>query len=125
MNNFAKITVALAAVVSCAAFAESGSDADQARRDRNTNEVLMKHHVKLDESNAQRVPEHDSNVKSSAHHAAEETRAETHKAAESTRNYTHKHLEQMRAFSARQDAAFEAKHHHPAAKMSAGEAAKS
>jgi hypothetical protein len=125
MKNLAKIAVALTAVVSCAAFAESGTDADQARRERNMNEVLAHHHVNLDGNNVQRMPEHDSSMKSSAHHAAEETRAETHKVAQSTRNFTHKHLEELRGVEARQDAAFQAKHHRAPAKMSAGEAAKS
>ena len=125
MKNLAKIAVALTAVVSCAAFAESGTDADQARRERNMNEVLTKHHVNLDTDNAQTLSKSDSSVKSSAHHAVENTRAQTHKVAESTRHYTHEHLEKMRAYSARQDAAYQAKHRHAPAKMSAGEAAKS
>ena len=124
MKNLAKLVVALTAVVSCAAFAESGTDADQARREGNMNEVLAKHHVRLDTGNAQHMSNDESSMHSSAHHAAEETRAETHKVAESTRHYTHEHLQKMRAYSARQDAEFQAKHHHAPSKMSAGEAAK-
>lgn len=125
MKNIAKIAIALTAIVSCGAFAQSGTDADQARRERNMNEVLTHHHVNLDENNAQRMPQGESGTKSSAHHAAENTKAETHKVAQSTRNFTHKHLQKLRAFSARQDAAFQAKNNRPPEKMKAGEAAKS
>jgi hypothetical protein len=127
MKNLAKIAIALTTVVSCAAFAQTSTDADQARRDRNMNEVLTQHHVDVDrmDSNVQQMPQRDSSVKSSAHHAAEKTREETHKVAQSTRNFTHKHLQKLRAFSARQDAAFQAKNNRPAEKTTAGEASKS
>jgi hypothetical protein len=125
MKNLAKIAIALGTVVSCAAFAQTSTDADQARRDRNMNEVLTRHHVNLDDANVQRMPESDSRSTSSAHRAAEKTREESHKVAQSTRNFTHKHLQKLRAFSSRQDAAFQTKNNRPAEKMSAGEASKS
>ena len=127
MKNLAKIAIALTAVISCAAFAETSTDADQARRDRNVNEVLTRHHVNVDEmgNNVQRVPQGDSSMKSSAHHAAARTREETHKMAQSTRDFTHRHLDKVRAFSARQDAAFHAKNNRAPEKTTAGEASKS
>ena len=52
MKTLAKIAVALTAVASCAAFAQSDGDADRARRDRNREEVLTKHQVDLDRMNS-------------------------------------------------------------------------
>jgi ribosomal protein S7 len=135
MNKLTKITVALSTVVSCAAFAQTGSDADQARRERNANEVMASHHVDNNSMSAsvQRIPE---DLRVATHHAADKTREETHKVAEATRNethkvenskpaqstreethkvaqstrdFTHRHLQNLRAFSARQDAKFHAK----------------
>jgi hypothetical protein len=128
MNHLTKIAVALSTVVSCAAFAQTGSDADQARRERNTNEVMANHHV--DSAGVQRIPEdlkvathqatrdethkvaqatRNETHKVETSKAAQSTRDETHKVAQSTRNFTHRHLENLRAFSARQDAKFHAK----------------
>ena len=85
MNHLTKIAVALSTVVSCAAFAQTGSDADQARRERNTNEVMASHHG--DSAGVQRIPE---DLKVTSHHAADKTREESHKVAQATRDETHK-----------------------------------
>jgi hypothetical protein len=89
MNKLTKIAIALSTVVSCAAFAQTSTDADQARRERNMNEVLATHHVESDSmsSSVQRIPE---DLKTSTHHAADKTRAESHKVAEATREESHK-----------------------------------
>jgi hypothetical protein len=162
MKNLAKIAFAFTTVASCAAFAQTGTDEDQARRERNMNETLSSHHVDTDRmsDSVQRIPQ---DLKEATHHAADKTREETHKVAQATRNethkvaqstrdethkvadsnaaqstrdethkvaqstrdFTHRHLEKLRSFSARQDAAFQAKNNHPAAKTTAGDASQS
>jgi hypothetical protein len=111
MKTLAKLAVALTAVASCAAFAQTDSDADRARRDRNVDEVLAKHHVQLDtmsNSDAQAMPEHRT-LRERTHHVADKTRATTHKVAQSTRDFTHRQADKMRDFGARQDARLHAK----------------
>jgi hypothetical protein len=108
------IAVALSAVASCAAFAQSDSDADGARRQRNMDEVLAKHHVDLDrmDNDAQAMPaEHRTlrertrlaaaKTREKAHEIAETAREDTHKVAQSTRDATHRASEKMRDFGAR------------------------
>jgi hypothetical protein len=121
MRTLAKIAVALTAAVSCAAFADTGSDADQVRREANMNEVLAKHHVDLDQYGTQTMPQSKPTMRERSHEVAQKTREETHKVAQSTRDFTHRHMEKLRAFSARQDAKFQAKNGHMA-KPSTGEA---
>ena len=111
MKTSTKLAVALTAMVSCAAFAQTDSDADSARRQRNVDEVLAKHHVQLDTmgSNTETMPTEHRTLRERTHHAAETTREKTHKVAQSTRDFTHRQAEKVRDFSARQDARYHAK----------------
>jgi len=95
MRNLTRIAVAMAAVFSCAAFAQTSSDADQARRQRNVDEVLAKHHVDLDHMNGtmgngeQSMPMHHRTMRSRTHHVAEEARSKRHEIARNMRKDTH------------------------------------
>jgi hypothetical protein len=102
MKTLTRIAVALTALVSCAAFAQTDSDADQARRDRNTQEALAKHHVDLDSMNSDASATKPT-LHERTHHVAAKTRAETHKIAQSTRHFTHRQADKVRDFSARHD----------------------
>jgi hypothetical protein len=106
MKTLARIAVAFTAVASCAAFAQT--DSDSARRERNMNEVLAKHHVRLDSTSGdtQAMPSEHRTLNERTHHVAERTRSTTHKVAQSTRDFTHRQAEKMRDFSARQDARY-------------------
>ena len=110
-RTLARTVVALAAFASCAAFAQSSSDADQARRDRNVDEVLAKHHLQRDTMNrdTQSMSSNKPTLRERTHHAAATTRTKTHHVAESTRNFTHRQAEKMRDFGARQNARYPAK----------------
>jgi len=111
MNRLSRIAIAMGTVAACSfAFAETGSDADQARRQQNVDEVLAKHHVNLDATgtDTQRLSstsEHPT-LRERTHRVAEKTRDKTHHAADSTRDFTHRQLTKARDFSARQDARF-------------------
>ena len=102
MKTLTRIAVALTAVVSCAAFAQTDSEADRARRDQNTNEVLAKHHVNLDTMNSDTSATNPT-LRERTHHVAAKTREETHDVAQSTRNFTHRQAAKVRDFSARHD----------------------
>jgi hypothetical protein len=117
MNKLTRIAVALSTVAACSfAFADTGSDADQARRQQNVDEVLARHHVNLDGTSTDTqsmssTAEHPT-LRERTHRVAEKTRDKTHQAADSTRNFTHRQLTKARDFSARQDARFPAKDGH-------------
>jgi hypothetical protein len=100
MKTLVRIAVALTALASCAAFAQTDNDADRARRDRNMDEVLAEHHVQLDTMNGE-APQAKPTLRERTHHVAETTREKTHKVAQSTRNFTHRQADKARAFSAR------------------------
>ncbi len=119
MKTLAKIAIALTAVASCAAFAQSDSDADRVRRERNMDEVLAKHHVNLGATNSdtQAMPAEHRAFRERSHHAADKTREDTHKVAQATRDFTHRQAEKMRGFGARQDARFHDKSDRPPVKM--------
>jgi len=95
MRNLTRIAVAMAAVFSCAAFAQTSSDADQARRQRNVDEVLAKHHVDLDHMNAtpmgndEQSSMHHRTMRSRTHHVANEARTKRHQIARNFRKDTH------------------------------------
>jgi uncharacterized membrane protein YqiK len=117
MSTLTKIAVALTAVVSCAAFAQTDSDADRARRERNMDEVLARHHVQLDQmGDTQAMNSEKPTLRERSHRVAETTREKTHKVAQSTRNFTHRQAEKMRDFGARQDAKYHTGSDRPAAK---------
>jgi hypothetical protein len=117
MSTLTKIAVALTAVVSCAAFAQTDSDADRARRDRNTDEVLAKHHVQLDQTgDSQAMTAEKPTLRERSHRVAETTREKTHKVAQSTRDFTHRQADKVRDFGARQDAKYHARSDRPAVK---------
>ena len=105
MKTLAKIAVVLTAAASCAAFAQSDNDADRARRDRNMEEVMAKHHVQLDtmQGSTEATSSTRPTLRERTHHVAETTRDKTHKVAQSTRDFTHRQADKMRDFSARQD----------------------
>jgi hypothetical protein len=102
MKTLTRIAVALTALVSCAAFAQTDNEADQTRRDRNTQEVLSKHHVDLDTMNSD-APATKPTLRERTHRIAAKTRADTHKVAQSTRDFTHRQADKVRDFSARHD----------------------
>jgi hypothetical protein len=90
MKTLAKFAVALTAVASCAAFAQTDSDADHARRERNVDEVLAKHHVDLDRMNdGQTMAEPHATMRSRTHHVAEATRSHWHEATHNMRADLH------------------------------------
>ena len=134
MNKMSKIAVALTAAASCSfAFADMSSDADQARRQQNVDEVLARHHLDRDgNSTTQSMePEHRSlrqrthrlaeKTRDKTHDVAEKTRDTTHEVADSTRDFTHRQLQKSRAFGARQDAKYKAKTGHAPATPAASE----
>ena len=126
MNKMSKIAIALTAAASCSfALADMSSDADQARRQQNVDEVMARHHLDHDGNSTTQsmaTPEHQSvrqrthriaeKTRSKTHDVAEKTRETTHEAADSTRNFTHRQLQKSRAFGARQDAKYKAKTGH-------------
>ena len=126
MKKLSTIAVALAAATSCSfAFADMSSDADQARRQQNVDEVLAKHHISLDGSSTstQSMSTERPTLRQRTHHVAERTREKTHEIADttrekthevasSTRDFTHRQLDKSRKFSARQDAEYRAKNGH-------------
>ncbi|MDQ2927703.1 MAG: hypothetical protein M3R22_06000 [Pseudomonadota bacterium] len=89
MRTLTRIAVAMTAVVSCAAFAQTDSAADQARRQRNVDEVLARHHVDLDRMNdSQSMMEHRT-MRSRTHHVAQATRSHLHEAVTNMRADLH------------------------------------
>ncbi len=120
INRLSKMAVALTAVAACSfAFADM-TDSDQARRQRNVDEVLAKHHVNLDSTSygTQSVPSSShSTMKQKTHHIAEKTRETTHEAADSTRNFTHRQLDKARDFGARTNEKYPAKEGHEPGKL--------
>ncbi|HSC64440.1 MAG TPA: hypothetical protein VLD35_12440 [Caldimonas sp.] len=78
MKTPPKLVLALLAVVSCAASAETySSEADQARRDRNREEALANYRAG------------NASAREQAHDVADSARRGTHKAAEATREVGH------------------------------------
>jgi len=78
MKTSPKLVLALLAVVSCAASADTySSAADQARRDRNREEALANYRAG------------HASAREDAHDVAESARRGTHKAAEATREVGH------------------------------------
>ena len=115
MNNLAKIAVAIGAFTVGAAFAQSDSDADQARRARNMDEVLAKHNVHADGTGSatEAMPENKPTLRARSHQVAETarqkthhvvaaTREESHHVAQSTRDFTHRQADKVRSLSDRQ-----------------------
>ena len=103
MKTSPKLVLALLAAVSCAAGAETySSQADQARRERNREEVMAKHG--LDNSATYRS---DSTT-----HRVEEKKtlkSETNRAVAATKNFGHRTADKMREFGAKTDAKFDHK----------------
>ena len=109
MRSLTRIAVAMTAVVSCAAFAQTDSAADQARRQRNVDEVLARHHVDLDRMNdSQSMAQQHPTMRSRAHRVAQATRSHLHEAATNMRADLHATGNEIRSDS--HDAAEGARH---------------
>lgn len=90
MSTPTRLAVALTALVSCAAFAQTDNDADQARRQRNVDEVLARHHVDLDRmNNGQAMSEEHPTLRSRTHRVAQATRSHWHEATHNMRADLH------------------------------------
>jgi hypothetical protein len=105
MKSIARLALTAAAFAAAStAFAAPFDSADQARRERNREEVLIKHGVSpaAYRSGDYRSVEEAPSAKDSA-------RDTTHRAAQATRNFGHRTADKMRDFGARQDAKFDRK----------------
>ena len=102
MNTMSRLLLSLAAVAACAtATAAPFDSADQARRERNREEVMAKHG--LDTSGAYR---------SETAYRGEEKKTlkgETNRAVAATKNFGHRTADKMREFGAKTDAKFDHK----------------
>ncbi len=102
------------------------SDADQARRQQNVDEVLasttepqrQRHDDAVDvdpcghESLRQRTHNVAEKTRDKTHEVAEKTRETTHEAASSTRHFTHRQLRKTRAFGPARTQKYRAKNGH-------------
>ena len=102
MKSMSRLLLSLAAVAACAtANAAPFDSADQARRERNREEVMAKHGLNTSgtyRSESSYHPEEKKTLKS-----------ETNRAVAATKNFGHRTADKMRAFGAKTDAKFERK----------------
>ena len=103
MKAFARLALTAAALAAATTVSAAPFDsADQARRERNREEVLTKHGMS------------PAAYRSDDYRSIDETkkpgvRETTHRAAQATRNFGHRTADKMRNFGARQDAKFDRK----------------
>jgi hypothetical protein len=103
MKSIARLALTAAAFAAAStAFAAPFDSADQARRERNREEVLAKHGLSGADyrSSDYRPVEKSSSTKASMREA-------THSVAEATRSFGHRTADKMREFGARQNAKFD------------------
>jgi hypothetical protein len=106
MKTSPKLVLALLAVVSCAAGAETySSQADQARRDRNREEALA-HYRAGNTTASQEAHSVAQSARHAGHKVAEESRHLGHQVAEGSRQTGHKVAVQARETTARTEAKF-------------------
>ena len=103
MRSMSRLLLSLAAVAACAtATAAPYDSADQARRERNREEVMAKHG--LDNASTYRSEP--------TTHRVEEKKtvtSETNRAVAATKNFGHRTADKMREFGAKTDAKFDHK----------------
>lgn len=111
LNSTARFIFAATAIAACtAATAQSFSQSDQERRERNREEVMAKHGEPMhaDEPMERHGTMHEKMhhsaemTREKTHHVAEETREKTHDVAEKTRDFTHRQAQKVRRFGERQ-----------------------
>ena len=96
MKSMSRLLLSLAAVAACAtATAAPFDSADQARRDRNREEVMAKHGLSSTGDDSTYRPEEKKTLKS-----------ETKRAVVATENFGHRTADRMREFGARTSAKF-------------------
>ena len=98
MKSMSRLLLSLAAVAACAtANAAPFDSADQARRDRNREEVMAKHGLSSSTYRAESSPlaEEKKTIKT-----------ETKRAVVATKNFGHRSADRMREFGARTNAKF-------------------
>ena len=99
MKSMSRMLLSLAAVAACAtANAAPFDSADQARRDRNREEVMARHGLSSTTYRTDRVY-HEDNKKT--------VKSETKKAVDATKGFGHRTADKMREFSARMEAKFD------------------
>ena len=102
MNEFARLVLTAAALVAATGASAAPFDsADQARRERNREEVLARNGAS---PSTYRSGDIRASDESSAHKPA--LRERTHRAATATRNFGHRTADKMRSFGDRQNAKF-------------------
>jgi hypothetical protein len=100
-SPMSRLLLSLAAVAACAtAQAAPFDSADQARRDRNREEVMAKHGMSSTGYRADGTPRYEEK---------KTFKSETNRAIEATKNFGHRTADKMRAFGARTDAKFSRK----------------
>ena len=96
MKSMSRLLLSLAGVAACAAATAAPFDsADQARRDRNREEVMAKHNLSTSSSDSTYRVEEKKTIAS-----------ETKRAVIATENFGHRSADRMRAFGARTNAKF-------------------
>ena len=102
MKPMSRLLLSLAAVAACASATAAPFDsADQARRERNREEVMAKHGLSP-----------SGTTRSDATYRGEQKKtvgSETDKAISATKNFGHRTADKMRAFGAKTDAKFDRK----------------
>ena len=107
MKTMSRLLLSLAAVAACAtATAAPFDSADQARRERNREEVMAKHG--LDNSGTYRS---ETTYRSDDHRNGEKktVKGETNRAVAATKSFGHRTADKMREFGAKTDAKFSRK----------------
>ena len=96
MKSMSRLLLSLAAVAACASATAAPFDsADQARRERNREEVMAKHGMNSSYSDGSYHVEEKKTLKSETRHAVT-----------STENFGHRTADRMRAFGSRTNAKF-------------------
>ena len=99
MKSMSRMLLSLTAVAACAtANAAPFDSADQARRDRNREEVMAKHNLNSTTYRTERVY-HEDNKKT--------VKSETKKAVDATKGFGHRTADKMREIGARTNAKFD------------------
>jgi hypothetical protein len=102
MKPMSRLLLSLAAVAACAPAAAAPFDSeDQARRERNREEVMAKHGLST-----------SGTARSDATYRGEEkktVKSEAKRAVAATKNFGHRTADKMRAFGAKTDAKFDRK----------------
>ena len=100
--KMSRLLLSLAAVAACAtATAAPFDSADQARRERNREEVMAKHGLDTSGSTRSAPTSHVEEKKT--------VKTETNRAVAATKNFGHRTADQMREFGAKTDAKFDHK----------------